>query len=317
MLPEKNMGKRPELLSLNGHLVTYGSACVHMLTPAFKYGACAFEGLRGYRDAAREEVHVFRLREHLERLRFSMHVMRFDDAPSDEVMTRALRELIRANRITGDCHIRLMVWVDGEGEQTATGPIGWGIAALPRDPDPRVREGIHVAVSSWTRIADNAMPPRIKVTANYNNGRLSGLQAKTDGYGGVILLTASGHVSETPGACVFIVREGRLVTPSRTDDILESITRTTVLEMARDELGVEAEERPIARTELYAAEEAFLCGSGNEIQPILSVDRLKLGDGQPGPVTRRVQQVYFDAVRGALPARREWLTPMLGGEATA
>jgi branched-chain amino acid aminotransferase len=307
----------PEFLSLNGKVVTSGSACVHMLTPAFKYGACAFEGLRGYRDTASNELNVFRMREHLDRLRFSMHVMRFDEPPADEAMTHALRELIRANRITGDCHIRLMVWVDGDGEQTATGPIGWGIAALPREPDPRVREGIHVAVSSWTRIADNAMPPRIKVTANYNNGRLSGLQAKADGYGGVILLTAAGNVSETPGACVFTVREGKLITPSHTDDILESITRATVLDLARDELGIATEERSIARTELYAAEEAFLCGSGNEIQPILSVDRLKLGTGQPGPVTRRVQQAYFDAVRGALPARRAWLTPMLGGEPAA
>jgi branched-chain amino acid aminotransferase len=305
------MGERPTLLSLNGRLVPFEEARIHMLAPAFKYGACAFEGLRGYRDARRQEVHIFRLREHLERLHFTMHVMRFDDRPTDAEMTAALRDLIRANDITGDCHIRLMVWVDGEGEQTATGPIGWGIAAIPRQPDPRVREGIDVAVSSWTRTADNAMPARIKVTANYNNGRLSGLQAKTDGYGGVILLTAAGHVSETPGACVFIVRDGRLVTPSLADDILESITRATVLDLARDELGIAAVERAIARTELYAAQEAFLCGSGNEIQPILSVDRLKLGDGTPGPLTRRVQQAYFDAVRGALPGREAWLTPML------
>ncbi len=309
------MAARPEFLSLNGRLVPFADARVHMLTPAFKYGACAFEGLRGYRDAQRAEVHVFRLREHLERLHFSMHVMRFEHHPSDAEMTQALRDVIRANDIVGDCHIRLMVWVDGEGEQTATGPIGWGIAAIARDPDPRVANGIHVAVSSWTRISDNAMPPRIKVTANYNNGRLSGLQAKTDGYGGVILLTSSGHVSETPGACVFLVKDGRLLTPSHTDDILESITRDTVLQLARRELGIEAEERPIARTELYAAQEAFLCGSGNEIQPILSVDRLKLGDGSVGPVTRRVQAAYFDAVRGALPGRQVWLTPMLGNAA--
>jgi branched-chain amino acid aminotransferase len=306
------MAERPGLLSLNGRLVPFDQACIHMLTPAFKYGACAFEGLRGYRDNARDEVHVFRLAEHLDRLRFSMHVMRFADPPSDAAMTLALRELLRANGIRGDCHIRLMVWVDGEGEQTATGPIGWGIAAIPREPDPRVREGIHVAISSWTRIGDNAMPPRIKVTANYNNGRLAGLQAKTDGYGGVILLTASGHISETPGACVFLVRDGKLLTPAHADDILESITRDTVLRLARDELGLEAEERAIPRTELYAAQEAFLCGSGNEIQPILSVDRLALGDGRVGPVTRRVQDAYFAAVRGALPGREAWLTPMWG-----
>ena len=311
------MAARPTLLSMNGKLVPFEEARIHMLTPAFKYAACAFEGLRGYRDAAREEVHVFRLPEHLRRLLFTMQVMRFDDHPSEAAMTAALRELIRANGITGDCHIRLMVWVDGEGEMTATGPIAWGIAAIPRDPDPRVQAGIHVQVSSWARLADTAMPPRIKVTANYNNGRLAGMQAKGDGYGGTILLTAAGHVSETPGACVFIVRDGRLLTPSPADDILESITRATVLDLARDELGLATEQRAIARTELYAAEEAFLCGSGNEIQPILSVDRLKLGHGEPGPVTRRVQQAYFDAVRGALPARRGWLTPMLGAGETA
>lgn len=311
------MSKGPVFLSLNGRLVPFGDARVHMLTPAFKYGACVFEGLRGYRDAVRDEVYIFRLAEHLDRLRFSAHVMRFESMPSDTDMVQALRELMDANAIRGDCHIRLMVWVDGEGEQTATGPIGWGIAAIPREPDPRVREGIHVAVSSWTRIGDNAMPPRIKVTANYNNGRLAGLQAKSDGYGGVILLTAAGHVSETPGACVFIVRDGRLITPALNDDILESITRATVLDLARGELAIPAEERSIARTELYAAQEAFLCGSGNEIQPILSVDRLQLGDGKPGPVTRRMQQAYFDAVRGALPDRSAWLTPMLNEDGKA
>ncbi len=298
-------------LSLNGAVVPWQDCRIHMLTPAFKYGACAFEGLRAYRSSTTTQTSIFRLREHLDRLHFTMHVMRFDTHPDDAEMTSAMRELIQANGITGDAHIRLMAWVDGEGEQIATGPIAWGIAVLPREADPRVREGIHVQVSSWTRIADNAMPPRIKVTANYNNGRLSGLQAKADGYGGVILLTSAGNVSETPGACVFIVRDGKLVTPSHSDDILESITRASVIEMARAELGLPVEERPIARTELYAAQEAFLCGSGNEIQPILSVDRLKLGDGRPGPITRRVQQAYFNAVRGLLLGREYWLTPML------
>ena len=208
-----------------------------------------------------------------------------------------------------------MVWVDGEGEQTATGPIGQGIAAIARDPDPRVATGIHVAVSSWTRISDKAMPPRIKATANCNNGRLSGLLAKADGYGGVIRPTRSGHVSETPGACVFLVKDGRLLTPSRTDDILESITRDTVLQLARRAQGIDAEEGPVAGTELDAAQDAFLCGSGNEIPPILSVDRPTLGGGDVGSVTRRVQAAYFDAVRGALAGREAWLTPMLGDAA--
>jgi branched-chain amino acid aminotransferase len=304
------MAERTAFLSLNGRLVPWDAACVHMLTPAFKYGACVFEGIRGYRAASGDEVFIFRLREHLDRLEFGMRVMRFDDPPAAAAMEAALIALIRANGTRGDMHIRLLVWVDGDGEQTATGPVGWGIGALPRPDNPRVRQGVHVGVSSWTRTADNAMPARLKVTANYNNGRLSGLQGKADGYDNVILLTAAGKVSESPSSCFFMVRDGVPVTPGLANDVLESVTRATLIDLLREDFGLQTSERDIARTELYAAQEAFFCGSGGEIQPILSIDRLPVGTGQVGPITSRLQAAYFDAVRGAAPRRRPWLTPV-------
>lgn len=302
------MAPRPEFVSLNGAVVPYADGKVHMLTPAFKYGACAFEGIRGYRNTAGNDVLIFRLKEHLDRLQFSMKVMGFADPPSNQEMEDATRELIRANGHRGDMHIRLLVWVDGEGEQTATGPIGWGIGAIPRDQNPKVRNGIHVGVSSWTRTADNAMPNRIKVTANYNNGRLSGIQGKRDGYDNVLLLTQAGRVSESPSSCLFLIRDGRPMTPSLTSDVLESVTRATVMTLFQEVLGLATEERDIDRTELYAAQEAFLCGSGNEVQPILSIDRLPVGAGAVGPLTASVRDRYFAVVRGETNDHRDWLT---------
>lgn len=306
------MTQKTTYLSLDGEIVPWEAARVHMLTPAFKYGACAFEGIRAYSAAEGDEVNVFRLAEHLDRLAFTMKVMRFDSPPDAARMTEALLALIRANGIRADMHVRLLAWVDGDGEQTATGPVGWGIAALPRKPNPRVANGVHVGVSSWTRTADNAMPNRLKVTANYNNGRLSGLQGRADGYDNVILLTQAGHVSESPSSCLFVLRDGVPTTPSVTSDILESVTRATAIDLFRTQMGLVTSERAIGRTELYAAQEAFFCGSGGEIQPILSIDRLPVGTGQVGPVTRRLQDAYFRLVRGGTDARREWLTPVFG-----
>jgi branched-chain amino acid aminotransferase len=157
------------------------------------------------------------------------------------------------------------------------------------------------------------MPPRIKCSANYQNGRLAQLEAKVNGYDTALLLNARGKLAEAPGACCFVVRRGVPMTPPVTADILESVTRATLLELCAKELGLTPEERDIDRTELYVAEEAFLCGSGWEIAPIVSVDRLPLGDGtKPGPVTRAIQTCYFSVVRGERPAYRDWLTPVYG-----
>ena len=299
-------------ISFNGTVVPYAEAKVHVLSPGMKYGAGVFEGIRGYWNANRGEMYLFRLKEHLERLQYSMRMMRFAHEITDAMVQAAIIEVVQANEFREDVHIRPMVWVDGDAEMNAAGPIGWAVAALSRPFNPAVRDGVHVGVSAWRRIADTAMPARVKATANYVNGRLAGMQGKADGYDNVLLLTDAGHVAESPGSCFFMVRHGRAITPGVTSSILESVTRATVLELMAEITNAPSTERDVDRTELYAAEEAFFCGSGQEIQPIVSVDRLPVGPGTPGPLTRQLQERYFAIVRGETNDHADWLTPVWG-----
>jgi branched-chain amino acid aminotransferase len=298
----------PRFLSFNGEIVPYADARVHVLTPGLKYGCGVFEGIRAYWSGRREELFIFRLKEHLDRLQFSMKVMRFDHHLTNEIVGQALLEVIRANEQREDVHIRPLVWVDGDGEISSPGPIGWMVASLPRAPNPQVQNGVHCGVTSWRRIADTSTPARVKATSNYTNGRLAGMQGKIDGYENVLFLTQAGHVAESPGSCFMMVRNGRLITPGVTSAILESITRATVMELGREITEAEVVERDIDRTELYLADEAFFCGSGYEIQPILSMDRHTIGEGRPGPITRALQEKYFALVRGESNTHPEWLT---------
>ena len=302
--------QNPKYLSMNGKIVPFAEATIHSLTPAVKYGTAVFEGIRGYWNDKRKDMYIFRLEEHLNRLHFSMKVMRFDHHLENRQMRDALIDLIKANEIREDIHIRLLVWVDGEGDMNARGPIGWSLAALPRPPSKEVRDGVHCGVSSWRRISDNSMPARVKAVANYNNGRLATLQAHADGYDNAIILTQEGYVSESPGSCFFMVRDGVPVTPGVTSDILESVTRATVMQIFKQYLGRETAERDIGRTELYAAQETFFCGSGYEIQPILTIDRQAVGTGKPGELTRALQQKYFSIVRGETADHPEWRVPV-------
>jgi branched-chain amino acid aminotransferase len=204
--------------------------------------------------------------------------------------------------------MHMVAYVTGAGLD-ATTPTGVYINPRRR---PRVEagKGLKACVSSWLRTSDNAIPIRLKCGANYQNGRLATLQAKADGYDAPILLNSRGEVAEGTGATFFMVRHGKLVTPPITSDILESITRTTLIEeICPNTLGMEVEVREIDRTELYVADEAFFCGSGYEITPIVSIDRFDLGTGQVGPITERITRAYLDVVRGVDKRYPEWRTP--------
>lgn len=299
---------------LNDGIVDYGSAHVHAFSGAVKYGCAVFEGLRGYWNAERGEMYVFRLAEHLERLRFGMRVMRLDPVFEAEHLSRALLEMIRANALRENVHLRMIAFLDGDDELAMTGPAGLICGAVPRARSKAVQDGVHVGVSTLARIADNAMPARVKATGNYINNRAAELEARRHGYQGVLMLTGRGKVSEGSGACFFMVRDGALHTPDTASDILESITRDTVIRLAR-EAGIAVHERTIDRHEVYAADEAFWCGTGYEIQPILSVDRLAIGAGAPGDITRSLQRTYFDVVEGRGNAHADWLTPVWAGRA--
>ena len=218
-------------------------------------------------------------------------------------------EVIRLNAPDDDAYLRVQAQIEEMGMMGSTGPVGWIAAALPRERSKKFASGLAACVSSWTRISDNSMPPRIKASANYHAGRLATLQAKTDGYDSALLLTARGKVSEAAAACLFLVRDGVLVTPGRSSDILESVTRATVMTLA-SEIGLPVEEREVDRTELYIADEVFLCGTGQELVSVTSVDRLPVSDGKPGPLTQRLQAAYEAVVRGTTDAHPEWRAPV-------
>ncbi len=304
------MAKNPKYLFQNGKVVPFADAKIHILSPAAKYGTGVFEGIRGYWNEDEEEMYVFKLKEHLDRLQFSMKVIGLDETPTNQYMHDSLLELLRVNEFRETVHIRMTVFIEGEGDQGATGPVGFTIAALPRPLPKAISKGVTAQVSSWTRIADNSMPARVKCNANYNNGRLATLQAKRDGYQSAILLNSRGKVAEGPGMCFFMIRDGKPVTPSATNDILESITRRTLIEIFDEYLGLQTNERDVDRTEMYDAEEAFFCGTGWEITPIISVDQLAVGNGEVGPMAKKLQDVYFDLAKGKNKDHPEWRVPV-------
>ena len=293
---------------MNGKLVSQAEAVLPVNSAAVFYATNVFEGLRAYWNADDEELHCFRLAEHFTRFRESMKMMRFTIPYTDDDLYEAVREVLSGNEIREDVHMHMVAYVTGSGLD-AVSPTGLYINPRRR---PRVAEGQGLAccVSSWQRTSDNAIPIRLKCGANYQNGRLATLQARADGYDQPILLDRSGKVAEGTGATLFVVRKGRLVTPTTSNDILESITRTTLMEDTCPRvLGMEVVERAIDRTELYVAEEAFFCGSGYEITPITSIDRFPVGTGEIGPVTKRISQAYLALVRGQDTRHPEWRTP--------
>ena len=248
----------------------------------------------------------------VERLAFGIKVMRFDVTPDLGQLERAVIEVVRANEFRDGVHIRLSALLDGDGEMASVGPIAFTCTANTRPPTKALTEGLAAGVVSWRRPEDAALPMRVKANSNYQNGRMAVHEAKANGYGAAILLNNIGKVAEGPGMCLFMIRGGVAVTPSITSGILESITRDAVIRLLREELGLAVEERDVDRSELYAADEAFFCGTAWEVTPITSVDRLPVGDGKVGALTRRLQALYFAVVKGESALHPEWRTPVYG-----
>ncbi|MCA3387665.1 MAG: branched-chain amino acid transaminase [Roseomonas sp.] len=293
----------------NGKKIGFDEARVHPFSVGHAYGGTVFEGIRAYMNYSTGKLAVFRLEEHLVRLDQGMKFMRFDNPPSRDEMRQAVLDAVRTNEPDDDAYIRIQVHIESLGSMASTGSVGWACGAMPRERNAKRSSGLSVHVSSWTRITDTTMPPRIKATANYHAGRIAMLQAKADGYDNALLMTRAGKISEGTGACLFMVRDGKLITPSRENDILESVTRDTVIHLAAEH-GLAVEQGTIDRTELYIADELFFCGTGQELLPITSVDRLPVGDGKPGAITMRLQEAYESVVRGTTNAHAEWRTPV-------
>lgn len=298
------------LIWCRGEIMRQSKAVVPVLSPMAQFGLNVFEGIRAYWNEAEGQLYAFRLNEHLQRLMDSCRLIRIEPPHRLEEIARFFSDAIRANDFHCDVAIRMTVFGDGEGTWSSSSPISMFIAPIARGRTVvQDLKGKAACVSSWERISDNVMPPRIKVGANYINGRYAHLQAQLDGYDLPILLGRDRKVSEGAGACLFLVRGGRLITPSLTSSVLESITRTALIEMARAK-GLDIEERSVDRTELYMAEEMFLCGSAAELTPITSIDRFVIGTGKPGRITVGLLEDYHAIASGTDARFPEWRTPI-------
>ena len=298
-----------KVVTMNGNLMPLNEAKVSITAPGLSYAALVFEGIRAYWNENDHELFFFRLDDHLKRFSNSMKILKFEKTPSLDLIKKQIIENIIANNYKEDIYIRLQGYIDDWGEMALRSPVSTSIVSYPRPRSIDFNKGKNFTVSSWQRLDDNASPPRVKASANYLNSRLASIQAKESGYEGAILLTSNGKVSEGPGGCIFLIREGVMITPSVSSGILESITRDSVLKIAKEK-NLIVESRDVDRTELYIADEIFYCGTGQEIMPILSVDKILAGEGKVGDITALFQKEYTQIVRGENEAFNFWITPI-------
>jgi len=296
---------------MNGSLVAWKDATVHVATHALHYGTGIFEGIRAYKT--KDGSAVYRLPEHMRRLYDSCRVYRMEPRWSVDELSAAVVETVRVNGYES-CYIRPLVYrgletlgLDPRPCPVDVSIIVWEWAAMFGADG--LSKGIDVGVSSWTRLAPNTLPAMAKATGNYANSGLIKMQAMIDGYGDAIALDESGLCSEGSVQNLFLVRDKVIYTPSVTSSILQGITRDSVLVMARD-LGYEVREAAMPREFLYMADEAFFCGTAVEITPIRSIDRIPVGNGERGPVTAALQQQFFGVINGDVPDSHRWLTPV-------
>jgi branched-chain amino acid aminotransferase len=295
-----------------GEFVPLRDANVNVMTHAFNYGTAVFEGVRAYWNADEEQLFALELIPHYERIRASASMLLMEVRQSPEELAEITVELLRRDGLREDVYIRPIVYKSSEtiGVRLHNLDADVTIFGIPFGQYIDTEGGIRAMVSSWRRTDDNAIPARGKITGAYVNGALAKSEAQLNGFDEAIVLTADGHVSEGSAENLFLVKGGVLITPPVTDNILEGITRRRLMAIARDDLGATVVERSIDRTELYGADEIFLCGTGAQISPVIEVDRRPIGTGRPGELTRALSRTYFDAVRGNLPAYRDWLTPV-------
>ena len=295
-----------------GEFVPLRDANINVMSHGFNYGTAVFEGIRAYWNADEEQLFALELVAHYARIRASAGLLMMEVRQSPEELAEITVELLRRDGLREDAYVRPIVYKSSEtiGVRLHNLDSDVTIFAVPFGQYIDTEGGIRAQVSSWRRTDDNAIPARGKITGAYVNGALAKSEAQLNGFDEAIVLTADGHVSEGSAENLFIVKNGVLITPPVTDNILEGITRRRLIGIARDDLGIPTVERSIDRTELYGADEVFLCGTGAQISPVIEIDRRAIGRGRAGSVCRDLSRTYFDAVRGRNPAYRDWLTPV-------
>lgn len=288
------------------------SAKVSVMTHSFNYGTAIFEGIRGYWNADEEQLYVFKLGEHLDRMFRNFNILRMKPTLSMEEVADVILELAAKNGFREDIYVRPIAYkspyVLGPRVHDLDDELTIYIIRLGDYVD--TSSGLNVAVCSWRRLSDNALPPRAKICGCYVNSALAATEAKESGFDEAIFLNEDGTVSEGSAMNIFLVHGDKLVTPPVTANILVGVTRNTVIQIAEEKLGIETECRPVGRTELYVADEVFFCGTGAQVAPVTYIDRRPVGRGEPGPVTLKLQNVYFDTVQCRVPEYRPWCTPV-------
>lgn len=294
-----------------GDFVPLAEARVSICAKALNYGLGCFEGIRGYWNSNGSQLYLFRAKDHYQRLKDSSHILQMQLVYSVEEMVEITVDLCRRNGHREDAYVRPIVYNDSE----QLSPImtrednQFAIYTFPLR-DYLDTKGVTACVSSWWRVSDNMIPPRAKPTGAYLNSALARGEAKANGFDEAILLSRDGYVTEASAEHIFLIRDGKLITPTVQSDNLEGITRRTIVEIARAELGREVIERNVPRTELYVAEEAFLCGTGAEITPVVEIDRRKVADGNVGSITRELQELFFKVVRSDIAKYSHWCLPV-------
>lgn len=303
----------PLLCYLEGQVVPLGEAKVGILTHAFSYGTGCFEGIRAYYNEEEDQVYLFRAREHYERLRNSTKVLLINLPLSPDELVEVTTDLIGRSDLHTDTYIRAMAYKASEviGVRLHDLRDGLYVTVQPFGTYIDIDRPLSVMTSSWKRVDDNMIPARAKVTGAYVNSALAKTEAVLNGFDEAVMLDTSGHVSEGSAENLFMLRGGTVYTPPVTENILEGITRLTVMTLLREELGVRVEERPIDRTELYVCDELILCGTGAQIAPVGSVDHRQIGNGEMGELGRLLQRLYLRVVRGQVPKYMHWCSPTL------
>jgi branched-chain amino acid aminotransferase len=311
--------KLPRYAFFRGRIVPYGEARIGVMTHALNYGTGCFAGLRGYWNEDEQELFVFRPRDHFKRFLESTRLLSMELPDTIEDLVGRLLELIRAEDLKTDCYIRPLAFFADEtiGVRLHDLTPAISMVAFPFGKYFDNDDGAHVTISSWKRIDDNMIPARGKIAGSYVNSGLARSDAQRAGFDDAITLNKEGHIAEGSVANFFMVRNGAIVTPPVTDDILEGITRATLMTLVKEELGLTVVERSIDRTELAVAEEAFLAGTGAQVVPITRVDHRPIGGGRPGRLTLELRDLYFDIVRAKRPKYRSWCTPVYAPVARA
>lgn len=298
----------PKYAYFQGQIVPYSQAKVGVLTHALNYGTAAFGGIRAYWNDSEQQLFIFRPQDHFQRLLNSARLLHMTFSHTPDSLTHITVELVRMEAYRRDIYIRPLVFKADEiiGVKLHGLRDELSIAAVPFDKYVADDTNVHATISNWRRVDDNAIPARGKISGAYANSALAKTDAQLAGYDEALVLTQEGHLSEGSAMNVFLVRDEVLCTPPVTDNVLEGITRRTVMELARQELGLQTVERLIDRTEVYLASEVFFTGTAAQVSAVTSVDHRPVADGKMGPITARLRQLFADAVRGKLPQYRAW-----------